>query len=233
MKQVKAEQETKLNKWLEDLLDGLRQLLTSKLGKSLSPISFQILNFFIADTQRDKSIALIGCLLRHFGNDWFFKSLLDTKSTKRKKEKSGSENDAAVQAFAKANFPALFIHLVAIEAKLMLDDIEDKYSREYNEGKTITNLQRQQRQEIMIPIYFEIIENAMEFLAVNAESNGMDAEMLLKIRNTLSELMDVVSLLVKLIQDTKNNDIDNDLIAQACIRVLSIWMAEEGLEMPE
>lgn len=114
----------------------------------------------------------------------------------------------------------------------MLDDIEDRYSREYNEEKTIVHKEKQQRQEIMIPIYFEIIESAMEFLAVNAESDGMDSEMLLKIRNTLSELMDVVTILITLIQDTKR-DIDTDLIAQACIRVVSIWMAEEGLEMPE
>lgn len=114
----------------------------------------------------------------------------------------------------------------------MIDDINDRVIREHNEEKTITNQQKQLRQETMVPVYFEILEAAMEYLAVNFESNGMDSEMLLKLRTTLSDMMDVVMELLKFMQGTKDN-LEDDMIAQACIRIVSIWMAEEGFEMPE
>lgn len=188
----------------------------------------------IDDSQRDKAILLIACLLRYFGNEWLFKSLQNTKSTKRRKEKASSDNasDPANKAYAEANFPALLVHLVAIEAKIMIDDINDRVIQEHNEEKTITNQQKQLRQETMVPVYFEILEAAMEYLAENFESNGMDSEMLLKLRTTLSDMMDVVMELLKFMQGTKAN-LEDDMIAQACIRIVSIWMAEEGFEMPE
>ncbi|KAI8646435.1 Neurochondrin-domain-containing protein [Parasitella parasitica] len=218
MRQFKQEQEKKVDGWLDDLLGGLRQIMSSKLH----------------DSQRDQAILLIACLLRYFGNEWLFKSLQDTKSSKRRKEKASSDNmnDAANKAYAAANFPALLIHLVAIEAKIMIDNINDRVIQEHNEEKTITNKQKQQRQEIMVPVYFEILEAAMEYLAANCESNGMDSEMLLKIRTTLSDMMDVVMELLKFMQGTKD-DLEDHMIAQACIRIVSIWMAEEGFEMPE
>lgn len=196
------------------------------------------LTYSIEDPQRDKAILLIACLLRYFGNDWLFKSLQNTKSTKRKKEKASSDdaNNAANRAFAVANFPALLIHLVAIEAKIMIDDINDRVIKEHNEEKKIINETRQQRQEVMIPVYFEILEAAMEYLASNYvedRESGMDPEMLIKIRTTLSDLMDVVMELLKFMQGTadKPEDLDDDMIAQACIRIVSIWMAEEGFEI--
>lgn len=193
-----------------------------------------VLSASVDDSQRDKAILLIACLLRYFGNEWLFKSLQDTKSTKRRREKASSDSasDPLNKAYAEANFPALLIHLVAIEAKIMIDDINDRVIREHNEEKTITNQQKQLRQETMVPVYFEILEAAMEYLAVNFESNGMDSEMLLKLRTTLSDMMDVVMELLKFMQGTKDN-LEDDMIAQACIRIVSIWMAEEGFEMPE
>ncbi|KAI7902432.1 Neurochondrin-domain-containing protein [Cokeromyces recurvatus] len=187
--EVKREQEKKLDNWLDNLLSGLRQILSSKLRN---------------------------CLLRYFGNDWLFKSLLDTKAAKRRKEKASSDNpnDPANKAFAVANFPALLIHLIAIESKVMIDDINERVIREHNEQKTIINEQRQKRQILMVPIYFEILEAAMEYLAINYESNGMDPEMLIKLRTTLSEIMDVVMELLKFKQGTKES-LDDDLIAQA------------------
>ncbi|KAI9485846.1 MAG: Neurochondrin-domain-containing protein [Benjaminiella poitrasii] len=200
MKQVKQEQEKKIDGWLDNLLGGLRQILSNRLP----------------DEQRDKAIILIGCLLRYFGNDWLFKTLLETKAAKRKKEKSSSDNpnDPANKAFSIASFPALLIHLIAIESKVMIDDINDRVIREHSEQKTIINEQRQKRQNFMVPIYFEILEAAMEYLAIHYESNGMDPEMLIKIRTSLSDIMDVVMELLKFKQDTKEN-LDDDLIAQA------------------
>ncbi|KAI8975240.1 Neurochondrin-domain-containing protein [Mycotypha africana] len=218
MTQVKLEQEKKIESWLDNLLNGLRQILTSKLN----------------DTLRDNAMLLVSALLRHFGNDWLFKSLQDTKSAKRKKEKAATDkaSEPAMKAYAKATFPFLLINLVAIEAKVMLDDINDRVVREHNEEKTIIQHERQARQEMMIPVYFEILEAAMEYLAFNYESNGMDPELLLKIRTTLSEVMEVVSELLKFLQGTRES-LDDNLIAQACIRMIALWMAEEGYEMPE
>ncbi|RCH91979.1 hypothetical protein CU098_008382 [Rhizopus stolonifer] len=216
MQQVKKEQANKLDGWLDTCLHGLRQLLTSKLR----------------DEQRDQAFTLIACLLRHFGHHWLFKSLQDTKLARRKKEKATTDHSPAHQQFAIAHFPALLIHLVSIETKVMLDDINDRLNRELNEEKTIVNKTRQARQEAMIPMYFEILEAALEYLSFHYESTGMDADMLLKLRNTLSDVMDVVMELLKFMQDTRD-DLEQDMIAQACIRLVSIWMAEEGYEMPE
>ncbi|OBZ80271.1 hypothetical protein A0J61_11681, partial [Choanephora cucurbitarum] len=182
------------------------------------------------DEQRDKVFTLVACLLRYFGNDWLFRSLQDTKSAKRKKEKATTEHGPAHEAFTMANFPALLVHLVSIEAKIMLDEINDRLTQEASEGKTIVS-SKQARQEAMIPMYFEILEASLEYLSFHCESDKMDPEMLLKLRTTLSDFMDVVIELLKLMQDTKG-DLEDDLIAQACIRLVSLWMAEEGYEMP-
>ncbi|KAG2213962.1 hypothetical protein INT47_001232 [Mucor saturninus] len=221
MKQVKVESEKKIDQWLDNLLGGLRQILSSKLH----------------DSQRDNAILLISCLLRYFGNDWLFKSLQDTKKAKRKKDKTSSDNVShpVNQSYAIANFPALLIHLVSIEAKIMIDDINDRVIREHNAEQKSEN-HKQKRQEIMVPVYFEILEAAMEYLATNYtedKESGMDPEMLLKIRTTLSDMMDVVMELLKFMQGTtdKPEDLDHDMIAQACIRIVSIWMAEEGFEI--
>lgn len=116
----------------------------------------------------------------------------------------------------------------------MMDDINDRVIQEHNEQKKIIKHTKKLRQEMMVPVYFEILEAAMEYLAVHAEDlKGMDPEMLLKIRTTLSDMMDVVMELLKFMQGTadKPEDLDQDLIAQACIRIVSIWMAEEGFEI--
>ncbi|KAI8972686.1 Neurochondrin-domain-containing protein [Pilobolus umbonatus] len=216
----KKESEKSLEKWLSNIQDGLRQLLTSKLN----------------DAQRDKAIGLTAYLLRYFGNDWFFGSLEETKAMRRKRDKSGTGQ--LNKEFAKVNFPALFIHLVTIETKVMLDDVEDRMMREHNEGKTIVEVTKKPRQDKMIPLYFEIIEAAMEYLGthyVEDRESGMDPEMLLKIRTALSDTMDVVIELVKFMQSISDrpSDLDDNLVIQACIRILALWMAEEGLEMPE
>ena len=189
------------------------------------------------DEQRDKAIILIGCSLRLFGNQWLFGSLLHTRSASRKKEKAPAGDKKADEAYQKANFPALLVHLVAIEAKIMLDDINDHTLREHNEEKKIINVTRQQRQERMLPEYFNILEGAIEFLSSQEDEqfHGMDVEMLLKIRKTLSEVMDVVIELLRFKQGMaeRPEDLDQDMIAQACMRIVSLWMAEQGYEIQE
>ncbi|ORE05855.1 hypothetical protein BCV72DRAFT_208490 [Rhizopus microsporus var. microsporus] len=196
LKQLKSD--NRLSVWLDHLLGGLRQILTSKTNKA---------------------IILIGCSLRLFGNQWLFGSLLHTRSASRKKEKAPAGDKKTDEAYQKANFPALLVHLVAIEAKIMLDDINDHALREHNEEKKIINVTRQQRQERMLPEYFNILESAIEFLSSQEDEqfHGMDVEMLLKIRKTLSEVMEVVMELLRFKQGMaeRPEDLDQDMVAQA------------------
>ncbi|KAG1453101.1 hypothetical protein G6F56_007655 [Rhizopus delemar] len=203
----KLKNESKLPAWLDHLLAGLRQILTSKIRFSL----------------------------RCFGNQWLFSSLAHTKSAKRRKEKAPVDDKKTAEAYQRANFPALLIHLISIEAKIMLDDISEHTLREHNEEKKIVNKTQRARQERMLPEYFDILENAMEYLATQEDSTEMDPEMLLKIRTTLSDVMDVVMELLRFKQGMvdRPEDLDKDIIAQACIRIVSIWMAEEGYEIGE
>lgn len=242
----KLKNESKLPAWLDHLLAGLRQILTSKISKSLKIIySFFLLLFYscsllffhllVDDKQRDEVILLIGFSLRCFGNQWLFSSLAHTKSAKRRKEKAPVDDKKTAEAYQRANFPALLIHLISIEAKIMLDDISEHTLREHNEEKKIVNKTQRARQERMLPEYFDILENAMEYLATQEDSTEMDPEMLLKIRTTLSDVMDVVMELLRFKQGMvdRPEDLDKDIIAQACIRIVSIWMAEEGYEIGE
>jgi hypothetical protein len=156
--------------------------------------------------------------------------------TRRRKDNE-PEDRAINKANSDAHFPALLIHLVAIEAKIMMDEVNDRIHREVNEDKKIAS-SKEARQQLMIPVYFEIMEAAMEYLATHYDEHresGMDPEMLLKIRTTMSEVMDVVMELLKFMQDTSPSpkDLEDDMVAQACIRLVSIWLAEEGFEMPE
>ncbi|KAI8878581.1 hypothetical protein K501DRAFT_228166 [Backusella circina FSU 941] len=220
MQKVKAESEKVYTKWLKNILNGVRDILSSKVN----------------DLQRDRAILLISCLLRYFGNDWLFSSLEKTRMTKRRKENEPEDREIN-KANSVAHFPALLIHLVAIEAKVMMDEINDRIHKEVNEDKKITS-SKEARQQLMIPVYFEILEAAMEYLATHYDEDkesGMDPEMLLKIRTTMSEVMDVVMELLKFMQDTSASasELDDDMVAQACIRLVSIWLAEEGFEMPE
>jgi hypothetical protein len=174
------------------------------------------------------------CLLQHFGTDWFFKSLQDTKAAKRKKEKASTDkaSDPANKAYAIASFPALVIHLVAIEAKLLVDEINDRVMKEQDESNKTMNAETLTNQQLMVRVYLETLEAGMEYLAAHCESSGMEAEMLLKIRTTLSEVMDVVAELLNTMRNSDSNW-DQDPIAQACANYISIWLAEEGYEVPE
>ncbi|KAI9283177.1 Neurochondrin-domain-containing protein [Sporodiniella umbellata] len=190
----KLKKESKLPKYLSQMLNGLRQVLTSKI-----------------------TIFLLGFSLRTFGNQWLFGDLSLTKSAKRKKEKASEDDKKASESYQRVSFPALLIHLVSIEAKIMIDDVSDHTLREHNEEKKIVNKVQSERQERMLPAYFDILEGAMEYLASQEESSEMDPEMLLKIRTTLSDVMDVIMELLRFKQGIANKpeDLDNDTIAQA------------------
>jgi hypothetical protein len=160
--------------------------------------------------------------------------LQDTKSTKRKKEKASNDkaSNPANKAYAIASFPALVIHLVAIEAKLLVDEINDRVIKEQDSNSTESD-ETLVHQELMVRVYLETLEAGMEYLAVHCESEGMEAEMLLKIRTTLSEVMDVVAELLNTIRNSSVSNWNENPIAQACANYVSIWLAEEGYEVPD
>lgn len=172
------------------------------------------------------------CLLQHFGSDWFFKSLQDTKAAKRKKEKASTDkgSDPSNKAYVIASFPALVIQLVAIEAKILVDEINDRVIK--SNSTSMETPAETQNQEVMLLVYLETLQSAMQYLATHCESEGMDAEMLLNIRTTLSDVMDVVVELFTTIRNSVSNW-KEDGIGQACANYVSMWLAEEGYEVPE
>ncbi|KAI8148522.1 Neurochondrin-domain-containing protein [Fennellomyces sp. T-0311] len=208
--------EDKVSRWLQDLRSGLRQILSSKLDVKY----------------RDQSMVVIACLLNYFGPDWLFSSLRQTKSERRKSEKkpAGTLDDPDVK------FPVLLIHLVAVETRVMLDDIHERRMNLHNGEAVEVDLGRETRQETMVPVCFEILENAIQYLSANYsedQESGMDADVLLKIRTVLTDTMNIVMELLKFVQDTTSNEeeLEDDLIAQASMRIVAVYLAEEGYEL--
>lgn len=160
-------------------------------------------------------MVVAACLLRYFGPDWMFSSLKHHKEDK---------------------FPTLLVHLVAVETRVMLDEIHDRRMNLHNRQAIKVDEAKEKRQESMVPVYFEILEAAIRYLSLNFnedKASGMDAEVLLKIRKTLSDTMNVVMELLKFIQDTTDNDdqLEKDMIAQASMRIIALYLAEEGYEL--
>lgn len=201
------------SKFLDNMRLGLRQVLGSKLG----------------DTVRDQALVVLACLLRYFGPDWLFSWLKQTKKTKS--EPKGSD------IYLNSNFPVLVIHLVSVESRVMLDVVQDQWVAMHDGGRihTVDDV-KESRHNTMIPVYFEILESAIEYLASQYDEDsdsGMDAEILLKIRKALTEVMDVVMEMLKFMQDTADDEqeLENNMIAQASMRIIALWLAEEGFEM--
>lgn len=118
----------------------------------------------------------------------------------------------------------------------MLDEIHDRRMNLHNRQAVKVDEAKEKRQESMVPVYFEILEAAIRYLSLNFnedKASGMDAEVLLKIRKTLSDTMNVVMELLKFIQDTTDNDdqLEKDMIAQASMRIIALYLAEEGYEL--
>ncbi|KAI8077724.1 Neurochondrin-domain-containing protein [Halteromyces radiatus] len=211
-----------MDKFLENMRMGLRQVLGSKLG----------------DRVRDQAMVVTSSLLRYFGPDWLFSWLKQTRKAKQEQNKGkGKMTSGASEMYLNANFPVLLIHLVSVESRVMLDMVQDHWVAMHGgdgSGRIVeVDEEKEARHSMMIPVYFEILESAIEYLAdqYDEESDsGMDADVLLKIRKALTEVMDVVMELVKFMQDTANNEdeLENNMIAQASMRIIALWLAEEG-----
>lgn len=210
-----------VDKFLDNMRLGLQQVLGSKLG----------------DAVRDQALVVVSCLLRAFGPDWLFSWLKQTKSVNRK----GKNKDTTDPLYLNAHFPVLVIHLVSVEARVMLDTVQDHWVATHgggDDGARIVEVDpvKETRHQTMIPVYFEILESAIEYLAAQYDEDkdsGMDAEVLLKIRKALTEVMDVVMEMLKFMQDTADDEheLEGNMIAQASMRIIALWLAEEGFEM--
>ncbi|KAI8061027.1 Neurochondrin-domain-containing protein, partial [Gongronella butleri] len=207
----------KRTKMLDSLYRGLRQILASKVGDKL----------------RDEGLTVIVCALRYFGPDWLFSWLKQTTKIKAQDDPD----------YANAHFPVLLISLVSVEARVLLDQVQDQWIADHGGDGTSTsvavNLQHQARHQAMIPVYFSLLEDAIEYLASQYADDDddhaidMDPAAVLKIRKALTEVMDVVMEITRFMQDTADNDqeLQANPIAQACMRILSLWLAEEGFEI--
>ena len=182
-------------------------------------------------------MVVISCLLNYFGPDWLFSTLRKTKSEKRKSEKKPANNtDENHEKDADIKFPILIIHLVAVETRVMLDDIHERRLKLHNQEVVQIDTEKETRQEMMVPVCFEILEAAIQYLASNYhedQESGMDADILLKIRTVLTDTMNIVMELLKFIQDTTTSDeaLEDDMIAQASMRIVALYLAEEGYEL--
>lgn len=225
---------TPMDKFLENMRMGLRQVLGSKLG----------------DQVRDQAMVVLASLIRYFGADWFFSWLNQTKKAKQQQAKGkgkmttdGGEGGMTTTSdfYLNANFPVLVIHLVSVESRVMLDAVQDQWLAMHggggDDGRIIeVDEEKEARHTMMVPVYFEILESAIEYLASQYDEDrdtGMDADVLLKIRKALTEVMDVVMEMLKFMQDTVDNEqeLENNMIAQASMRIIALWLAEEGFEM--
>lgn len=222
-----------MDKFLNNIRLGLQQILSTKVG----------------DQIRDQSITVTSCVLRYFGPDWLFSWLKQTKNVKQQqqeKNKKGKgkeklESGATIiknndDDFKNANFPVLLIHLISVESRVMIDEVNDQWMKSRKHEISEIDEQKETRQNSMIPIYFEILECVIEYLASQYDEDkesGMDSEVLLKIRKALTEVMDAIMELLRFMQDTAENEkeLEDNMIAQASIRIISVWLAEEGFEM--
>ncbi|CAO3593104.1 unnamed protein product [Absidia cylindrospora] len=235
-KQQQTTTSTPMDKFLENMRMGLRQVLGSKLG----------------DRVRDQALVVLASLVRYFGAEWFFSWLNQTKMAKQQQQGKGkgkmttttaTSNNTSSEFYLNANFPVLVIHLVSVESRVMLDAVQDQWIAMHGgdggdgSGRIVeVDEEKETRHTMMVPVYFEILESAIEYLAAQYDEDrdtGMDAEVLLKIRKALTEVMDVVMEMLKFMQDTADNEqeLENNMIAQASMRIIALWLAEEGFEM--
>ncbi|KAI9495758.1 Neurochondrin-domain-containing protein [Zychaea mexicana] len=219
MQKFKESGQDKVSRWLQDLRSGLRQIFSTRLDVKY----------------RDQSMVVTACLLQYFGPDWLFSTLRKTKSERRKSEKKPA-NSAPSSNDADVKFPVLLIHLVAVETRVMLDDIHERRLKLHNQEVVEVDAEKEMRQETMVPVCFEILEAAIQYLSLNYsedQESDMDADILLKIRTVLTDTMNIVMELLRFTQDTTTSDdeLEGDMIAQASMRIVALYLAEEGYEL--
>ncbi|CAG8451880.1 11581_t:CDS:2, partial [Acaulospora colombiana] len=165
-------------------------------------------------------------LLDHFGATWLFTSDISLKD-------DYYSTDDNLEDF---KFAALVVQLACVEIRLMLDEVSDKL-----EKKDFSSVERH---ETMLPACYTILEKSIEYLSqverlldfddkkdsADLTKLKLDPELLLRLRSTMIETFRIIMEYLLNVKDVMSSieSILEDKMLMASIRVLSVWLAEEG-----
>ncbi|KAG2188562.1 hypothetical protein INT44_001317 [Umbelopsis vinacea] len=206
VKELEKEEKQRFDIWIESIRSGVRQILTSKTA-----------------------------LLRHIGPRWLFSTLEKTASispsptTPRQAEKRPATATAEKpmvtdEASIDARFPALLIQLASLEVRLILDDLGGEKSAKAIEAEPASD-----RSIAMLPMFYQMIESAIQYLTSDdLVLEGTDIDLIFKIRQILTELFKaIIDFLNDTFSRTDQQDIFNDIVILASVRLLAIWIEED------
>ncbi|KAJ2962249.1 hypothetical protein NQZ79_g2665 [Umbelopsis isabellina] len=216
-KELYSTEEQRVNIWCESIRSGLRQILT------------------ISD-RRDQAFSLTATLLRHIGPNWLFCTLGKTAAvaheTPRQLEKqpAGATKDKPVvteESEIDARFPALLIQLASLEARLILDELGGE--PDAGRRKTLQEVPSSDRSIAMLPMFYQIIESGIQYLTSDElDLQGTDIDLIFKIRNILREIFKAIIDFLNDIQSKQSEqDVFEDIVALASVRLLAIWTEED------
>ncbi|CAG8556689.1 7728_t:CDS:2 [Paraglomus occultum] len=202
----------KFQQWIENLRQGLRDILSSHLGPE----------------QRDQSLMLTSLLLHHFDAEWLF-SPPSTKSSSDKRPDEQIRNEA--------KFAILVIQLACIEIRLMLDSLaEQQRNKADNHDPRLEKMLPtcytilESSIEYLAKIGQLLEEEEAESGEDAALSLPIDPELLLKLKNILTEtfraIMDYLVDVKTELMSVEEACQDTRIIAT--IRVLSRYLSEEA-----
>ncbi|CAO3686039.1 unnamed protein product [Umbelopsis ramanniana] len=219
VQELEKEEKQRFDIWIESIRSGVRQILTSKT---------------VSD-RRDHAFSLIAALLRHIGPRWLFSTLEKTASispsptTPRQAEKRPATATVEKpmvtdEAGIDARFPALLIQLASLEVRLILDDLGGE-----KDAKAIEADPASDRSVAMLPMFYQIIESAILYLTSDDLAlENTDIDLIFKIRQILTELFKaIIEFLNDAFSRTDQQDIFNDIVVLASVRLLAIWIEED------
>jgi hypothetical protein len=128
------------------------------------------------------------------------------------------------EAGVDARFPALLIQLASLEVRLILDDLGSE-----KDSKAIEAESASDRSVAMLPMFYQIIESAIHYLTSDDLAlEGTDIDLIFKIRQILTELFKaVIDFLNDTFSRTHQQDIFDDIVVLASVRLLAIWVEED------
>lgn len=189
----------------------------------------------VVSDRRDHAFSLIAALLRHIGPRWLFSTLEKTASispsptTPRQAEKRPATATVEKpmvtdEAGIDARFPALLIQLASLEVRLILDDLGGE-----KDAKAIEADLASDRSVAMLPMFYQIIESAILYLTSDDLAlENTDIDLIFKIRQILTELFKaIIEFLNDAFSRTDQQDIFNDIVVLASVRLLAIWIEED------
>jgi hypothetical protein len=186
--------------------------------------------------RRDQAFSLIATLLRHLGPNWLFSTLGKTAAiahaTPRQLEKqpAGSAKDKPVvteESEIDARFPALLMQLASLEARLIIDDLGGEPDAATK--KTLQAAPSSDRSIAMLPMFYQIVESGIQYLTDDElDLQDTDIDLIFKIRNILRELFKAIIDFLNDVQSKQaEQDIFEDIVVLASVRLLAIWTEED------